>query len=228
MAPITVCVAVLTFNRFGLLRRTLASMDAEPGYAFSRVLVDGGSSDEQQRAWVAHQPNSYLFESKVSVGRSMNTAIDMAVGTGAGLVVFSADDYEYRPGWLARLVRFWEAAPADVGLAALNWEPSYTWNTVLEDVVIGGERTLMRATLPGSSWSFPVRHWRQIVGPLDDRTGGEDLAVCQSLLAGGYRLAALDLTEHIGERESAWGNKSWESAQPLVLDGSGKDYSWPS
>ena len=70
-------------------------------------------------------------------------------------------------------------------------------------------------SLPGSSWSFPARHWRQIVGPLEDRTGGEDLAVCQGLLATGYRLAALDLTEHIGERESAWGNRSWERAQPL-------------
>ena len=222
MAELTVCVAVLTFNRFHLLRQTLASMDAAPGYAFRRVLVDGGSSDDQQRAWVAHQPDSYVFEGKVSVGHSMNTAIDLAVGTGAGLIVFSADDYEYRPGWLARLVNFWQAAPADVGLAALNWEPDYPWNTVLEEVVIGGERTLMRATLPGSSWSFPVPYWRQIVGPLEDRTGGEDLAVCRSLLAGGYRLAALDLTEHIGERESAWGNKSWERAQPLrVWQGEG-------
>lgn len=215
MAELTVCVAVLTFNRFHLLRRTLVSMDAEPGYPFRRVLVDGGSSDDQQRAWVAHQPDSYVFEGKVSVGHSMNTAIDLAVGTGAGLVVFSADDYVYAPSWLTRLVNFWQAAPADVGLAALNWEPDYPWNTVLEEVRIGGERTLMRATLPGSSWSFPARHWRQIVGPLEDRTGGEDLAVCRSLLATGYRLAALDLTEHIGERESAWGNRSWERAQPL-------------
>lgn len=218
----TICVAVLTFNRFHLLRETLASMDAAPGWPIRRVLVDGGSSDDQQRAWVAHQADSFVFENKVSVGHSMNTAIDLAVGTGADVIVFSADDYRYKPGWAARLAAFWRAAPSDIGLASLNWEPDYPWNTVLEEVVIGGERTLMRATLPGSSWSFPARHWRQIVGPLEDRTGGEDLAVCQSLLAGGYRLAALDLTEHIGERESAWGNRSWERAQPLrVWQGEG-------
>lgn len=222
----TICVAVLTFNRFHLLRQTLASMDAEPGYSFRRVLVDGGSSDDQQRAWVAHQPDSFVFENKVSVGHSMNTAIDLAAGTGADILVFSADDYLYRPGWAARLLAFWQAAPSWVGLASLNWEPSYPWNTVLEDLVIGGERTLLRATAPGSSWSFPARHWRQIIGPLEDRTGGEDLAVCQDLQARGYKLAALDLTEHIGERESAWGNRSWERAEPLVLDGSGRDYSW--
>ena len=213
----TICVAVLTFNRFHLLRETLASMDAQPGWPIRRVLVDGGSSDDQQRAWVAHQADSFVFENKVSVGHSMNTAIDMAVGTGADVVVFSADDYRYRPGWAARLLAFWQAAPSWVGLATLNWEPSYPWNTVLDDLVIGGERVLVRATAPGSSWSFPGKHWRQIVGPLEDRTGGEDLTVCRDLQARGYKLAALNLTEHIGERESAWGNRSWERAEPLVI-----------
>jgi hypothetical protein len=67
-----------------------------------------------------------------------------------------------------------------------------------------------------------VRYWRQIVGPLADQTGGEDLAVCRDLQARGYKLAALDLTDHIGERESAWGNRSWERAQPLrVWQGEG-------
>ncbi len=222
MEYFTVCVAVLTFNRFHLLRETLASMDGPPVHPFRRVLVDGGSSDEEQRAWVAHKPDSFLFENRVTVGHSMNTAIDMAVATGCNLIVFSADDYRYRSGWLPRLVRFWQAAPQEVGLASLNWEPDYPWNTVLEEVLIGGERTLMRATAPGSSWSFPARHWRQIVGPLADQTGGEDLAVCRDLQARGYKLAALDLTDHIGERESAWGNRSWERAQPLrVWQGEG-------
>lgn len=213
----TICVAVLTFNRFHLLRETLASMDADPGYPFRRVLVDGGSSDDQQRAWVAHQADSFVFENKVSVGHSMNTAIDLAVGTGADVIVFSADDYRYRPGWAARLVAFWQAAPSWVGLASLNWEPVYPWNTVLEDTRIGGERALIRATVPGSSWSFPGKHWRSLFGPVEDRTGGEDLTVCRDLQARGYKLAALDLTEHIGERESAWGNRSWERAEPLKL-----------
>lgn len=217
MEAFTVCVAVLTFNRFHLLRRTLASMDADPGYPFRRVLVDGGSSDEQQRAWVAHQPDSFVFENKVTVGYSMNTALDMAVGTGASLLVFSADDYWYRPGWARRLATFWQKAPADVGMASLNWEPTYAWNTVLEQTFVGNEHVICRATLPGSSWSFPADRWRTLIGPLADCTGGEDLEVCRSLLAAGYKLAALDLTEHIGERESAWGNQSWQQARPLKL-----------
>jgi glycosyltransferase involved in cell wall biosynthesis len=213
----TICVAVLTFNRFHLLRQTLASMDAEPGYPFRRVLVDGGSSDDQQRAWVAHQPDGYVFENRVSVGYSMNTALDLAAATGANLLVFSADDYLYRPGWARRLATFWQHAPADIGMASLNWEPAYPWNTVLEQGFIHTEHVICRATLPGSSWSFPADRWRTLIGPLEDRTGGEDLTVCRALQAANYKLAALDLTEHIGERESAWGNRSWERAEPLKL-----------
>jgi glycosyltransferase involved in cell wall biosynthesis len=201
-------------------------MDAQSGHPFQRVLVDGGSSDAAQRAWVAQQANSFVFEHRISVGHSMNTAIDMAVGTGADLIVFSADDYRYRPGWAARLANFWRAAPQEIGLASLNWEPTYPWNTVTGDQMIGPERTLFRLTVPGSSWSFWASAWRTLFGPIEDRTGGEDLAVCRHLVDSGYKLAALDLTDHIGERDSAWGNRSYERAEPLVLDGSGRDYAW--
>lgn len=214
---LTIAVAVLTFNRFHLLQETLTSMDTEPGHSFQRVLVDGGSSNAEQQEWVSRQPGSFVFGHKVTVGHSMNTAIDMAAATDANVIVFSADDYRYRPGWAARLASFWQAAPDTIGLASLNWEPKYPWNTVLEDLVIGGERTLIRATLPGSSWSFRASSWRKLFGPLENRTGGEDLTVCTLLKNGGYQLAALDLTDHIGERESAWGNRSWERAEELAL-----------
>jgi hypothetical protein len=55
-----------------------------------------------------------------------------------------------------------------------------------------------------------------MIGPIADKTGGEDHEVNQKLRANGFRLAALDLTDHIGERESAWGNQSWTVAKPLT------------
>lgn len=209
-------VAVLTYNRLHLLRRTLASMDGGAVHPFDRVVVDGGSQDPRQRAFVAEQAHFYQFPEKVTVGASMNKAIELALGFGPEIVVFSADDYFYKVGWQSVLMRFWWAAPADIALATLNWEPSYAWNAVEADQMIGGVRALIRASAPGSSWSFRAADWRTI-GPVADRTGGEDLEVCARLRANGYRLAALDLTEHIGERESAWGNQSWTVAQPLEL-----------
>ena len=209
-------VAVLTYNRLPMLQRTLASMDAGAVHPFDRVVVDGGSADPAQRAFVAEQPHFYQFPERVTVGASMNKAIELALAFGPEIVVFSADDYFYKVGWQSVLARFWRAAPADIALATLNWEPTYPWNTVEADEIIGGVRTLIRASVPGSSWSFRAADW-PMIGPIADKTGGEDHEVNQKLRAAGRRLAALNLTEHIGERESAWGNQSWTIAKPLVV-----------
>jgi hypothetical protein len=56
---------------------------------------------------------------------------------------------------------------------------------------------------------------RDEIGPLEHTTGGEDGAACRKLRENGYRLAALDLAEHIGEEQSAWGNMSYRRAKPL-------------
>lgn len=208
-----IAVGVLTYNRFHFLVQTLASMDAAPGYPFARVLVDGCSSDEVQRAFVMGQ-GGYVFGEVGTVGRGMNKAIELALATGPDIVVFTADDYDFKPDWCRRLVTFWQEAPADIAIATLNWEPMYPWNIVHEQMVIGGEHVLIRGTAPGSSWSFRASDW-PIIGPIEDKTGGEDLTVCTRMKAMGRKLAALDLTLHTGERESVWGNQSWQRAQPL-------------
>lgn len=211
---LSVAVGVLTFNRFHLLQRTLASLRANAGFPFDLVLVDGGSASPAQREYVQAQGGECL--AIPTVGESMNVVVDRCLGFEPDLVIFSADDYEYKPRWLARLVAFWQAAPADVALCSLNWEPAYSWNQVLDVVQVAGERALLRATVPGSSWSFWAADWPRI-GPLPHVTGGEDLAVCRLLQTAGRRLAALDLSDHIGARESAWGNRSWTVAKPLIL-----------
>lgn len=209
----TVAVGLLTFNRFHLLRHTLESIEGA-GYPFDLELVDGGSANPAQRAFVGGCGGVCL--SIPTVGESMNVVIGRCLEHGPDVVVFSADDYAYRPGWLRRLMAFWRAAPADIVLASLNWEPSYAWNQVSEVLDVADETALIRASAPGSSWSFRADDWRMI-GPIASKTGGEDLEVCARLRANGFRLAALDLSEHIGERESAWGNQSWTVAQPLQL-----------
>lgn len=210
----TVAVGVLTFNRFHLLRRTLESL-ARAGYPYDLELVDGGSRDPDQLAYVRARTGGACL-SIPTVGESMNVVIGRCLEYNPDVVVFSADDYEYRPGWLRRLMAFWAAAPADIILASLNWEPSYAWNTVSEVLDVAGENVLIRDSVPGSSWSFRAADWPQI-GPVDHRTGGEDLDICARLRSAGWRLAALDLSDHIGERESAWGNQSFTVAKPLEL-----------
>lgn len=222
-AVMRVAVAVLTYNRFDLLYRTLASL-RRSGHPFALHLLDGGSTDPLQREFVL--ANGGRLAQIATVGESVNVAVNWALESKPDLILFTADDYEYRAGWLAALVRFWEAVSPDVALVSCNLEPEYSWNTV-QDVIDAGEvrtprgtyhtgRALVRSTLPGSNWSFRASMWPQI-GPLEHRTGGEDLAVCRRLWGQGYRLAALDLAEHIGEGDglSAWGNESWRQAIPL-------------
>lgn len=208
----TLTVAVLTYNRKALLRKTLQSL-AIQDYPHRFVLVDNGSTDGTADL-VERSGGIAIWDGDHTVGHGMNVAIAQALARGTKYVLFTADDYEYQPGALARLVAFWDAAPCEVALCCCNLEPDYPWNQVWGVLESGGQRALMRMSVPGSNWSFRAADWPQI-GPLREVTGGEDLEVCKRLLSVGRKLCALDLAEHIGERKSAWGNQSWTVGRPL-------------
>lgn len=210
--PLTVSVAVLTYNRLAYLRRTLESLDGTPG-PWTLDIVDNGSGDGTAE-YVRERGGYCNADGNHTVGHGMNLAIGLALARKPDIVLFSADDYEYRPGWLERLVAFWRAAPPDIAIASLNLEPAYSWNAVTGLVEYGGVRGITRTSLGGSQWSLRSADWSRI-GPIREATGGEDLEICRRLIGQGYRLAALDLSVHAGERESAWGNQSWTYARPL-------------
>ncbi len=213
--------AVLTYNalstgRLDDLRRTMQSLVYE---ADSLVLFDGGSNDGSIDALVkAQYPLSYITDGtaivRTTVGKATNIAVGLALAKQPDVVLFSADDMEYTANWRRRLESFWKAAPPDVALCSLHLEPDYPWNQPEGVVDAGGERALVRASIPGSCWSFRADMWQHI-GPLPDKTSGEDLETCNKLRGMGFRLCALDLAEHIGEQRSAWGNQSWRYAKPL-------------
>lgn len=211
-ADIKVAVAILTWNRKDLFKRTLRSLkNTEYPYALS--IVDNGSTDGTER--IVRSLGGYLNTTgNHTAGYGMNLAITRALMCKPDIVVFTADDYEYRSGWLETLVNFWKHAPDSVILVTCNLEPVYGWNTVRGMVEYGGVRALVRDSVPGSNWSFRARDW-PLIGPLQEKTGGEDLAVCARLRERGYSLCALDLAEHIGEKQSSWGNRSYLFGQPL-------------
>lgn len=208
-----VAVAVLTYNRLALLKRTLASLELG-GYPYTLIVVDNGSIDGTAE-YVTSIGGYCNRDGNHSMGYGGNQAVRLALLTNPDIVLLTADDVAYYPGWLARLVDFWQHAPDTVIIAATNLEPDYAWNKVLGVVDAGGERALLRASVPGDKWSFRAADWLKI-GPIRAATGDrEDLEICDRLITQGYGLAALDLSEHIGERVSAWGNLSWTIAKPL-------------
>jgi len=210
--PLKVVIALLTYNRYDMLVRTLGSMKY-PDYPYTPVIVDNGSTDGSAEL-VKEIGGTLNKTGNHTTGRGMNIAIEEAMKHKPDIILFSADDFEYRTGYVRRLVDFWQDAPQDVVMASCYLEPLWTWNKIRLVDTAGGQRYAIRDSIPGSNWSFRASSIDKIF-PISEQTGGEDLAVCERLRQQRFRLAALDLVDHIGEEQSAWGNESYKYAQPL-------------
>lgn len=205
-------IAVLTYNRLDMFRRTVNSLESAADL-YPVVVVDNGSTDGT--AQLVKIYNGFCNETDDhSTGYGMNLAIAKALEHDPEYVLFTADDYVYDDDWHEKLLLFWESASPKIKLASCHLEPVYGWNTITGGGHIRGVPYITRLTLPGSNWTFRAADW-PLIGPIPHQTGGEDHIICNRLIKDGYELAALDLAAHIGEKHSAWGNKSWESAQPL-------------
>jgi glycosyltransferase involved in cell wall biosynthesis len=206
-----VAVCVLTYNRKDFFLRTIGSLKY-PDHPYHPVIVDNGSKDGTAEI-VKGIGGICNTSGNHTTGRGMNIAIDEAMKYKPDIILFSADDFEYRKGYLARLVNFWRNVPDDVIMASCYLEPLWDWNEIIK-VDTAGERYAIRTSIPGSNWSFRASDVDKIF-PVPEKTGGEDLSTCERLRQQRYRLAALDLVKHIGEEHSAWGNQSWTYAEPL-------------
>jgi GT2 family glycosyltransferase len=205
-------IALLTYNRKQLFLRTLSSLYSA-GHKFDLSIYDNGSNDGTADL-VREIGGTVNASEKHTTGHGMNRVIEMALEHKPELILFTADDFHYRPDFLASLVDFWEHAPQDVIMASCYLEPDWDWNKVQSVGNAGGQRYALRDSIPGSNWSFRLADLDKIY-PVSEKTGGEDLEICQRLRAQGYSLAALDLVKHIGETQSAWGNESYRYARPL-------------
>ena len=216
-----VSVGLLTYNRQHLLKTTLASI-RNTHIPFWLTVMDNGSDDEAATKKVSRNTipdrTTYLRTAGIPVGTAWNTMTNVIRDTQKpDLFVLSADDYAYKAAWLGRLISAWDAAPDNCAIISCNWEPEYPWNSITSREKWGGQEVLVRATVPGSHWTFRHNMLEKIF-PLLEKTGGEDLEALRRLSAQGYIFGALDLTEHIGEKESSWGNQSWKQAKPLKLE----------
>ena len=209
-------VGVLTWNhrktgREQMFYDTLLSL-TNGGQAVDVVVVTNGSTDGTQDT--VRRLGGIVDDTHSQIWYGMQKAIETVIERGADIVLFTADDITYAPGWADKLAAFWQDAPEEVKLCSLILEPVYPWNTIRGTVEAGGLRALLRDSVGGCSWSFRAADWPTI-GPLPQVMPSEDLLTCQKLVAQGYYLAALDLGEHVGEAHSAWGNQSHLYAQPL-------------
>ena len=106
-----VSVIVCTRNRAASLERCLASIAADPSIVAAEVVVvDNASSDgtalvAQGASRLSPRPFSVIREEAPGLSRARNLGVRHARGS---LLLFTDDDVEVRPGWIAAL-----AAPFD-------------------------------------------------------------------------------------------------------------------
>ena len=176
------------------------------------IVITNGSTDGTEET--VRRLGGIVDDGDSRIWYGMEKGIEEAIRRGGDLILFTADDITYASGWAERLAAFWQDAPEEVKLCSLILEPVYPWNTIRGTVEAGGLRALLRDSVGGCSWSFRASDWPTI-GPLPQVQPGEDIEICRKLVSQGYYLAAVDLGSHEGERNSAWGNLSWQIAQAL-------------
>jgi glycosyltransferase involved in cell wall biosynthesis len=110
----TISVAICTFNRCNDLRLTLESISLDT-IDFSRtwelLIIDNNSTDNTSK--IAQQfkdklPLRYLFEPKQGLSHARNRAIHEAKSS---ILVFTDDDVDVVPGWLASYSNAFEENP---------------------------------------------------------------------------------------------------------------------
>ena len=122
--PVSITVAVCTFQRPALLARALASLDVltiPPGAAVDIVVVDNdpaGSAGSLVRGMTLAHRLRYLHEPEPGIAAARNSALRAA--SSSDYVAFIDDDEVAEPGWLAALLATATAYDADVVAGPTN------------------------------------------------------------------------------------------------------------
>ena len=156
--PVTsISIIICTWNRAGLLRQTLESLQQQVGCSPEEVevlVVDNNSSDDTKAAVDHFLPNwklgrlLYLFEPRQGKQFALNQGIARAQGQ---CIAFTDDDILFAPDWVQSIRQFF--AENDVSLVGgrtlIEWPPggppawySESMNAVLACVDLGDKLRL--------------------------------------------------------------------------------------
>ena len=212
-----IAVGILTCNarsggRIGLLEQTIKSLSVAFPSALLLLYENGGNPGIiTSPCYKTGVVEVGWGNGKPGAGRNrLLTCIesfDLCVRYGVDLVVMSDDDMRWHEDAAERICGFWSGdnLPKDVVLLGGLWEPEWAWNRPLSVVESGGQKALVRESVPAAAWSFPFSK-RYAIFPLAEVASGEDVMACERTRATGHRVAAMDLADHIGRGFSLTGN----------------------
>jgi glycosyltransferase involved in cell wall biosynthesis len=192
-------VAIPTYNRAELLRRTLESLSKaeQPRGLETVVMVVDNNSTDETRAMVEECQATfdlnlrYLFEPRQGKSRALNTAIENAEGDLLGML---DDDEEVAENWLAEIARVflnrWDEVDFIGGRYIPQWElPPPAWLPQRYTGVVGfsnpGEEELaygssFKGMMPGGNAVVKLSVLRE-VGGYNESLGpvGKNLMGCE-------------------------------------------------
>jgi ABC-type lipoprotein export system ATPase subunit len=135
------------------------------GQAVDVVVVTNGSTDGTQET--VRRLGGIVDDTDSRIWYGMQRAIEAVIARGAEIVLFTADDITYHPGWADQLAAFWADAPEEVegvgdpDLQAVGAPEGH------EEVQQGEFVTLMGPSGAGKSTLM------NIIGMLDEPSAGE-------------------------------------------------------
>lgn len=218
-----VAVGILTHNvlstmRSELLERTLTSVQkAFP--SVSPFLLDNNSTDGSAEH-IKSLGGVHFNEGNGKPGTGRLAMMDVLMPPGHDnydLIVFSDDDMEWKEGAEQKLIALWSQAPADLAIVSGLLEPEWHWNTPRETLTLAHTNVLVRDSCPGAAWSFRAADWG-IIKKHMVKDFGYDHKACVALREADYRVAQIDLADHIGWGFSTHGNEANEAIDSRPLD----------
>ena len=230
MSDLELVFVCTTYNPMGSLRWDLLEQTMESArIAFKDcrlILVDNGSNDGSFDALLelTHRYDAHYMGSPGAVNNSPGAAkrlAQMALRSrvsGVGIsdktvLVFSDDDMLWSPSAKEWILSFWQNPPSDVAILCAYLEPDFSWNKPREVIDTGHVRALVRDSVPGAAWTFPMSMGK-IIFPVP-MTFGYDHKTCLKLAMMGKKVAQIDLCEHLGWEASTHGNDANLHAKPI-------------
>ena len=220
-----IAAVVVTKGRPALFRETVTSLLAGAGTTPLALAVCDAGEQAPTRACLAELADPRVRGIVTDRSRSFHTSallgLELLAGVAWDVLLFSGDDYHYRPDWAAGLTAWCGglgARESAVSHVACVIEPAFPWATVCGTLDAGGHRALVRDTVPGCNWAFTPPQWA-VMEPRyraeqASRTMDHDLN--RWARSAERMIAALDLAVTTAGAASTTGNGSYAGA--TVLD----------